>query len=124
MPICKTSIFIGLLAIVLFECTSQKKVPLEFPAAMSAPVKQEYVRLSEKGRILYDINCASCHNTKIHGKTIIPDFSPEQLKGYELRISNARHESALPEANVTAEELGLIMTFLNYKKKNQPVEKK
>jgi hypothetical protein len=50
---------------------------------------------------------------------IVPDFTMDQLKGYELRVTNPEHEGAIPETTVTAEELGLIMTFLAYKKHNK-----
>jgi hypothetical protein len=100
-------------------CLAQKKVPYEFPAAMKEPVRVEYEKLADKGQVLWNINCAKCHNTKVKGKVIVPDFSPEQLRGYELRVANPEHESGIPETNVTAEELGLIMTFLSYKKKNK-----
>jgi hypothetical protein len=41
------------------------------------------------------------------------------LKGYEIRVSNAQREENMPDEKVTAEELGLISTFLLYKKKNE-----
>ena len=106
------------------ECAAQKKVEYEFPANMALPIKAEYLKQCEKGRVLYTINCAGCHNTKVKGKIIIPDFSLDQLIGYELRVSNPDHENGMPETTVSAEELGLIMTFLNYKKKNTTVLKK
>ncbi len=52
-------------------------------------------------------------------KKVIPDFNADQLKGYELRLTNSQHEKKLTDESVTAEELGLIMTFLNYKEKNK-----
>jgi mono/diheme cytochrome c family protein len=69
--------------------------------------------------VLYDINCAGCHNIKKGSRLLVPDFTPEQLKGYELRVSNAQHEENMPDEKVTAEELSLISTFLIYKKKNK-----
>lgn len=108
----------ALLIVFLMHCTSQKKVVYEFPEAMSEPVKSEYMKLCEKGRVLYEINCAGCHNKRVGGKEVIPDFSQEQLVGYGLRVLNAQHEAGIPEENVTPEELGLISTFLLYKKKN------
>lgn len=103
------------------ECNAQKKVPYEFPDAMSEAVRTEYIKLADKGQVLYDINCGKCHNVEVKRKLVIPDFTREQLIGYELRVSNPKHESEIPETTVTAEELGLIMTFLNYKKKNDPL---
>lgn len=99
---------------------AQKKAPVqyEFPAAMSEAVKAEYIKMWEKGQVLYEINCAACHNLLQKRKTIIPDFSPAQLQGYELRVSNAQHETNMPDEKVTAEELILISTFLTYKQKS------
>jgi hypothetical protein len=89
-----------------------------FITACGAPKKVEYAKQCEKGKILYDINCAKCHNTKVKGKEMIPDFTSAQLIGYELRVANPKHIENIEEDHVSAEELGLIMTFLSYKKKN------
>lgn len=101
------------------QVVAQKNIDYELPAAMAAPVKAEYIKQCDKGKILYDINCSRCHTTKVDGKEIIPDFTSDQLVGYELRVLNPKHESEIPETNVSAEELGLIMTFLTYKKRNE-----
>ncbi len=103
----------------LFQCQSQKKAEYELPDAMLPHVKVFYSSQCEKGKILYDLNCAKCHTQKIHGKKVIPDFSPAQLTGYTLRVANAQHEKNMPDSIVTEEELGIIMTFLSYKKKNK-----
>ncbi len=110
--------------LLIVECTTQKKVMYEFPPEMSLPVKAEFVKQCDKGKILWDINCAGCHNTKVKRKVIIPDFTLDQLIGYELRVLNPDHESGIPETNVSAEELGMIMVFLSYKKKNEIIVKK
>ncbi len=88
-----------------------------FPPAMDAEVKKSYVEIFEKGRILYKINCARCHNTKVNGQELMPEFTKEHLAKYELRIQNPKHEEALSETRVTAEELQQIMIFLTYYKK-------
>lgn len=108
-----------LVGFIVIACTASKHVPHDFPAEMSEPVKVEYVKLYEKGQILYNINCDKCHTKNQKGKRLVPDFKPEQLKGYELRVQNPQHESDLPEETVTAEELGHIMIFLMYKKRNK-----
>ncbi len=114
----KVIIGISFMVFLLAQCTSQKQVTYEFPAAMAAPIKSEYMKICDKGKVLYDLNCAGCHNTKVRGREVIPDFTSEQLVGYTLRVLNPQHESGIPEENVTPEELGLISTFLMYKKKN------
>ena len=101
-------------------CFAQRnKVTYEFPPEMSETVKADYIKMWEKGKTLYGLTCAKCHNTVEKRREIIPDFKPEQLIGYELRVKNAQHETNMPDELVSAEELGLIMTFLNYKKKNK-----
>jgi cytochrome c553 len=100
------------------RCAIPQKVQYELPAEMAPAIKADYASQCEKGQILYTLNCAGCHNKKIKGKTMIPDFTSEQLVGYALRVTNARHEASITEESVSTEELGLIMTFLNYKKKN------
>ncbi len=114
----KSKILIGFGLVFFVACASQRKVTYDFPPAMAANIKVQFVEQCDKGKILYDMNCARCHNTKVKGKTIIPDFSEEKLVGYAIRNSNKRHETSMPDTIVTAEELGLIMTFLTYKTKN------
>ncbi len=117
----KKLFFLCIIVFILIQCQSQKKLAYEFPEAMLPHVKNMYTPICDKGKILYDLNCAKCHNTKVKGKQIIPDFNPEQLTGYTLRVANALHEKNMPDTLVTEEELGIIMTFLNFKKKNNPI---
>lgn len=107
----------GLLTAVLISCTANKKL-YELPDEMLPHVKVEYEQICIKGQRLYELNCAGCHTQKIGFKSYIPDFSQDQLQGYSLRISNARHEASMPDSLVSEEELVLISTFLGYKKKN------
>ncbi len=106
---------IGLI-VILSCCAVQKKVEYEFPVEMLPHVKEAYKLQCDKGQILYNINCASCHTQKKGRKLILPTFKESQLKGYELRVANAKHESSLPDEKVSEEELALIMSFLRYKK--------
>lgn len=105
------------LYIVIVSCTQQKKA-YELPAEMLAHVRPEYEKRCEKGYYLYRANCAGCHDITYKRKQYSPDFSADQLQGYSLRISNARHESAMPDSLVSEEELALICNFLAYKKPN------
>lgn len=103
--------------LVVAACAVTKKIEYEFPDAMLPHVKTEYKKQCDKGLALYRMNCGGCHTSKKGRKEIIPDFTEEELKGYALRISNATHEKNMPDSLVTEEELGIIMTFLMYKKK-------
>jgi hypothetical protein len=111
-------ILVLLSCIALMQCKAPQEIPYELPDAMVANVKIEYAKQCDKGKILYDINCASCHTTIVKRKKLIPDFTSEQLVGYELRVTNPQHEDNIPETTVSTEELGYIMTFLSYKKKS------
>jgi len=111
-------------SMALVMCAPKKEVLYNFPPSMQEPVLSEYVKLFDKGKILFDINCAKCHNIKTKRKEIYPDFSQDELAGYDLRILNPNHEDELTERTVTEEELAIIKTFLAYKKKsNVPVKK-
>lgn len=115
----KLGVFL-IVAFLVTKCVGNKNtLTAEFPEAMLPHVKEQYKTQWEKGKILYELNCAKCHTIKDKKKVIIPDFKEEQLKGYELRITNAKHEANLPDSLVTEEELGQIMTFLRYKKRNE-----
>ena len=112
-------ILLQLFFIVLFmQCTAPKAMPYELPDAMVPTAKVEFAKQCDKGKVLYDITCAKCHNLKVKRKEVIPDFTAEQLVGYELRITSKEHESGIPEELVSTEELGYIMTFLSYKTKS------
>lgn len=115
----KNTVLISVCLLFFIACASQKKVTYDFPPAMVGNIRAQFTEQCDKGKFLYDKNCARCHNTKVKGKTIIPDFSEEKLVGYAIRNSNKRHETSMPDTIVTAEELGLIMTFLTYKTKNK-----
>lgn len=116
----KTQIILLILVstILFVHCKSKQVITYEFPAAMSPAVQAEYAKLCDKGKILYDLNCAKCHTKYVKGKEVIPDFKAEQIEAYQIRVANSEHEKNLGETQLTAEELGLILTFLSYKKKN------
>ena len=92
-----------------------QKTAYQLPEEMKEPVKVEYAKLCDKGKILYDLNCAGCHNTRKRGKELIPDFTADQLETYKIRNSEVM---GITEEKVSAEELGYILLFLTYKKKN------
>lgn len=102
----------------MVACAPKKQVYYEFPPEMLDHVKAEYAVTCDKGRALYQINCAGCHTTKKRGKEIIPDFTSVQLEAYQIRVANATHEEKVSEEKVTAEELSQILTYLNYKTKS------
>jgi len=110
-----------IICIVIFvACVSHKKeVKYILPDEMLPHVKVMYAQTCDRGYMLWQKNCSGCHNQKVRRKEIIPDFKPEQLVGYSLRLTNKRHEVTLTDTVVSEEDLAVIMTFLNFKKKNK-----
>jgi hypothetical protein len=104
--------------VVIFACSSSKKINYVFPTEMNPSVQSSYKEICDKGKVLYDIHCAHCHTTKKWGKELIPDFTPDQLESYQIRVANERHEPIMNDEQLPAEELGMIMTFLTYKSKS------
>jgi mono/diheme cytochrome c family protein len=102
----------------IIVCACSKKAAFIFPNEMTPAVQLSYTEICTKGKILYNLNCASCHTAKKWGKELIPDFTPEQLESYQIRVANQIHEPIMNDEQLPAEELGLIMTFLSYKTKS------
>lgn len=111
-----------ILIIGLIACVTQAKVQYyDFPSDIAEEAKIANTKMLQKGNVLYNINCAKCHNKKIKGKIYIPDFTRDQLDSYIIRIKNEVHVSVIPENKVTTEELEAIQFFFSYKKPGQPL---
>ncbi len=118
----KKYIVIACSLLLLVACTAQYKVTYEFPDTLPESIKTRYFQECNQGKVLYEKNCARCHNTIIKRQSVIPDFKQEKLVSYAVRTANKKHESNMPEAIVSEKDLELIMTFLTYKKKNSAVK--
>lgn len=115
------SLLILSLTVWLVACVTQAKIQYyDFPSDIAEEAKIANLKKIEKGRILYNINCSKCHNTKIKGRIFIPDFTGDQLDSYVIRIKNEVHVTTIPENKVTAEELEAIQFFFTYKKPGRP----
>src|SRR5688572_22209451 len=93
-----------LLSIIVVACSTSKTIYV-FPTEMTPAVQTSYTQICDKGKILYDQNCAKCHTTKKMGKELIPDFTPEQLESYQIRVANQIHEPIMNDEQLPAEEL-------------------
>lgn len=119
-----TGILIFFILIISFiACVTQPKLQYyNFPEDITEEAKAANLKMLEKGRVLYNINCAKCHNKKINGKIVIPDFTNTQLESYTIRIQNEVHVNSLPENKLTSQELEAIQFFFSYKKPSQPAQ--
>ena len=114
-----------LIAIMIFKLSfvvgaaAQKNAEYDMPKdSVAEESKQLFVKQFKQGKILYSINCASCHNVKDGRKEIIPDFSMPQLLDYEMRMYYPEHKERLNDAKITDDEMNRIILFLMYKKKS------
>lgn len=108
----------SLLSLWLVACAHSKKVGYDFPPAMSVADRTKFTNICDKGQILYNISCAACHNVQLKHKSIIPDFTQDQMSRYELKANNMQHDSSQVFTRVRPEELSDIYLFLTYKKKS------
>lgn len=119
---------IFLFAVLITKSFGQRGYPKaaykhDFPKEMNEDVKKAYLQFFQKGQVLYEINCAKCHNTIVDGIEVMPEFTKEHLAKYQLRVQNPQHEDALTEMKVNAEEMQQIMIFLTYYKKVEQTAK-
>lgn len=118
-------LFFLVVIVCLAACVTQPMIQYyDFPSDIAEEAKTANRKMLEKGRILYNINCAKCHNKKINGRIIIPDFTQDQLDSYIIRIKNEVHINTIPETRVTAQEMEAIQFFFTYKKPILPVTEK
>jgi hypothetical protein len=131
-------VFFSIISIILINCKVKKsKINLsivesnkvananptiydmpEDSLTMTDDKKKEFKESCDRGIIIYNTICASCHNKLIDGKQVVPDFSLPQLMDYEIRIQYPSHEDRLKENNLTIQELDDVVNYLRYKKKS------
>lgn len=116
------------LCVVSFSAGAQQESKVlythNFPPIIKGDLKDQFIKLYEKGRVLYQINCSKCHNVKEDGVERMPEFTKQDLQKYELRVLNPEHEDELKETRVRAEELYQILLFLTYSIKVDPEKSK
>lgn len=116
----KKGIIILLSALGMAACMGTKKAVVKayFPPNMSESVRAGYMDMWNKGHILYDLNCAKCHNQVVNRREVVPEFTDEQLQAYEVRLADSTHEIAVSEMRVTPEELNYITIFLTFRERD------
>jgi cytochrome c peroxidase len=114
----KKILLVMMMGMGLSMCKSNKVI-YDFPENMPTNIREQNLASCEKGRVLFEMNCAACHVKKEGKRSIIPDFTPEQLGNYEFRFLNKSHEDSLQENQLSQDDLIHIITFLTYKKKNE-----
>lgn len=105
-----------LVALFLIGCAGGKEVPHTYPTSAHTDLRGDFTAQFQRGEVLYRTSCGGCHNKRINGREIIPDFSIPQLLDYEMRTQYPSHGERLHESKVSKEELDDIQVFLQYRK--------
>jgi hypothetical protein len=104
------------------QCKTQKQVSYVFPETMTETDRVKFTQVCDRGHALYTMSCAGCHNVQSKRKSIIPDFTQDQMSRYDLKVArNLTHDSSQKFDGVTPEELSEIYLFLTYKPKSNVV---
>lgn len=107
----------GLLICILFlDCGSSKKVEYDIPAHYTAQARENAIAWFEKGKILYKIDCASCHGIYRKGKDSVPNFTKTQIDNYNAMYIKGDPKNHSVAANLSPEQLSYILTFLRLRK--------
>lgn len=113
-----------IICVVLFSlilaCSTTKEVEyvMQQPQAMTDADKANFIATFNNGKALYKVYCSECHNTKVKGKVIVPDFTPKQLNAYKLAWVNTEHKSNLSPETLKQDDLESIVFYLMNKKKS------
>jgi cytochrome c553 len=108
---------IPICGILFFQCASQKKIEYNLPEPMSAENRAVYMDRLEKGKILYKLNCSSCHGIFTKGKDSVPNFTKDQINNYRsavLMANDKKNHSAAAKMN--PQQLDYIILFLSLRK--------
>src|SRR5687767_8730334 len=109
-------LFLFLLQDSFLFAALKKKEAFIYPDDIADTAKKAFVKQFNQGQVLYNLTSGQCHNKKINGKKIIPDFALPQLMDYEMRMYT-QHEDKLDDKHVRDEEMAKIVLFLRYKKR-------
>jgi hypothetical protein len=110
-------IVMGLSASWLFmECGSSKKVEYDIPDHYTEQARENAIAWFEKGKILYKVDCASCHGIYNKGKDSVPNFTKTQIDNYNAMYIKGDPKNHSVAANLSPEQLYYILTFLRLRK--------
>lgn len=113
----KYSFIFILVCIILLYCKPQKKIEYNLPEPMSAETRSIYMERLEKGKILYKLNCSSCHGIFTKGKDSVPNFTKDQIDNYRSAVLMAKDKkNHAVAARMSPQQLDYIILFLSLRK--------
>src|ERR1700709_427374 len=104
-------------ALIVSRCTAHKKIEYNLPEPMSTETRAIYMERLDKGKILYKLNCSSCHGIFTKGKDSIPNFTKDQIDNYRSAFKMARDKKNHAVAvRMSPEQLDYVIMFLSLRK--------
>ena len=108
----KILLVFGFIVLVVACSTQQKVVMQDLPEGLTAEQKKIVLDNRELGIKLFKQHCASCHGVFNKGKDSIPNFSREQMDGYQKDFLMGDPKNHAVAAKLTDVELDAILRFL------------
>ena len=107
-------ILIGFLVLgCILACNTQQKIVMqELPDGLTEEQKKIVLDNRELGMKMYKQNCAKCHGIFGNGKDSIPNFSKEQMDGYQKDFMLGDPKNHAVAARLTDVELDAILRFI------------
>jgi len=97
----------------IVACSTQQKVVMQdLPEGLTDAQKKIVLDNRELGIKMYKQNCAKCHGIFGKGKDSIPNFSKEQMDGYQKDFMLGDPKNHAVAAKLTEVELDAILRFI------------
>jgi len=100
----------------LAYCNTQKKVEYDIPSHYGKEARENAIDWFEKGKILYKIDCASCHGIYKKGKDSVPNFTKTQIDNYNAMYIKGDPRNHSVASKLSPDQLYYILTFLRLRK--------
>jgi hypothetical protein len=97
-------------------CASNKKVEYDIPPHYTEQARENAIDWFEKGKILYKVDCASCHGIYEKGKDSVPNFTKTQIDNYNAMYIKGDPKNHSVASKLSPEQLYYILTFLRLRK--------
>lgn len=104
---------------LLFQCATGRiayNIPENYPETRRVQLKEMCV----KGRELYKLHCSQCHGIFTKGKDQVPNFTNTQIDNYSVKFLRGDPKNHAVAIRMAPEQLNQVLTFLNYKKPQNP----
>jgi mono/diheme cytochrome c family protein len=97
----------------IVACSTQQKVVMQdLPDGLTVEQKKIVLDNRELGIKLFKQHCASCHGVFNKGKDSIPNFSKEQMDGYQKDFMMGDPKNHAVASKLTDTELDAILRFI------------